>query len=81
MNSAPLLAPSFLVEKVCVESTGNASRGLTSPYASPPFVSLTNIVVKPYKGDIDHLISEVKDGVLITWTWDMPNIAPGSFLL
>lgn len=35
------------------------------------------MVIKPVKGNIEDLISEVKDGALVKWTWDMPNICTG----
>jgi len=50
------------------ESTGNASRNRfsgASPYASQPVIRPTNLELMPGKGNLDALVSEVKDGVLV----------------
>jgi len=49
------------------ESTGNAKRGwwATPAYANQPFISPSNLVLKPSKGDLHDLISELNDGVLV----------------
>ena len=49
------------------ESTGNANRrGWATPaYANQPSISPSNLMLKPSKGDLHDLISELKDGVLV----------------
>ncbi len=50
------------------ESTGNASRWKflgAPPYANPPTVRPSNLLLTPGRGSLDDLISEVKDGVLV----------------
>ena len=49
------------------ESTGNASRQgrATAAYANQPAIRPSNLVLMPSKGNLQDLISELKDGILI----------------
>jgi PmbA protein len=65
------------------ESTGNAFRVLSGHifpnYRGTPTIGVRNLIIKPGKGTIEDLISEVKNGILLRATWDRPNIATGEF--
>jgi len=65
------------------ESTGNAFRVLSGRmfpnYRGTPSIGVRNLIIKPGKGTVDDLISEVKNGILLRATWDRPNIATGDF--
>jgi PmbA protein len=49
------------------ESTGNASRlgRVTAAYANQPTIRPSNLILQPNKGNLQDLISELKDGVLV----------------
>jgi len=49
------------------ESTGNASRfgWVTAAYANQPTIRPSNLILQPNKGNLQDLISELKDGVLV----------------
>jgi PmbA protein len=65
------------------KSTGNAFR-VFSGYMFPNYrgslsIGVRNLTIKPGKGTVKDLISEVKNGILLRVTWDRPNIATGEF--
>ena len=57
-----------------VRSTGNASR---SSYRAIPTIGATNLVVSPGDSHLDEMISEMKKGVLCSFTFDRPNFVTG----
>ncbi|MFQ5758529.1 MAG: TldD/PmbA family protein [Candidatus Bathyarchaeia archaeon] len=65
------------------ESTGNALRvasgSIFPDYRGRPTIGVRNLIVKPGKGTIEDLISEVDNGILLRATWDRPNLATGEF--
>lgn len=65
----------YTAKKVDVRSTGNAS-GSTS---SPPSVSTTNFVVRPGRPSIDTLVSEMKNGVIVSRFSGNVNPVNGDF--
>ena len=71
-----LLHNSYTAGKEGIESTGNASR---RSYSSVPSIGISNFILKP--GDIskEDIISGVKDGIILDYTGDSPNIATGDF--
>jgi PmbA protein len=52
----------YTARKDGVMSTGNAS-GSTS---SPPLVSTTNFLIKPGRSNVDKLVSEIRQGIIIS---------------
>jgi len=56
------------------ENTGNASRG---SYKSLPSISPTNLVIKEGNGTIDDMIKDCKEGILLIYTGDSPNLVTG----
>jgi PmbA protein len=71
-----LLHNSYTAGKDNIESTGNASR---NSYSSVPTIGISNFILKP--GDLpkDELINEIKEGILLDYTGDSPNISTGDF--
>ncbi len=69
-----LLHNSYTANKDKVENTGNASR---PSYSGLPSISTTNMVIKPGKGSLEDLVSEIDKGVLVKNTWDRPNMTTG----
>lgn len=65
----------YTAKKAGTKSTGNAS-GSTS---SPPSVSTTNFVVRPGRSSFDSLISEMKQGVMISRFSGNVNPVNGDF--
>ncbi|AIF84624.1 putative Zn-dependent protease-like protein [Candidatus Nitrososphaera evergladensis SR1] len=65
----------YTAKKAGTRSTGNAS-GSTS---SPPSVATTNFAVKPGKSSLDGLISEIKQGVMISRFSGNVNPVNGDF--
>ncbi len=65
---------SYSAHKDGVESTGNASR---ASYASLPAISTSNFVVRPGKGQLEDLVSEIDKGILCRYTGDRPNMTTG----
>ncbi|MHA1276636.1 MAG: TldD/PmbA family protein [Candidatus Helarchaeota archaeon] len=57
-------------------STGNAARG---SYRSVPYITISNLEVVGQAGDMESFITEIKDGVLMYYTADRPNIVTGDF--
>jgi len=68
------LHDSYSSSKDGVESTGNASR---SSYRVTPKIASSNLIVTPGTVTLDDMISEVKEGVLCTDTFDRPNMVTG----
>lgn len=64
---ANIIYDNYAAKREQRESTGNASRlGRTSPpYANQPAIKPSNLVLLPGKGDLDELLSQVKNGVLV----------------
>ncbi|MDX1798871.1 MAG: TldD/PmbA family protein [Candidatus Lokiarchaeia archaeon] len=71
-----LLHNSYTAGKEGVKSTGNASRG---SYASMPSIGITNFIMKPGDLTFDEMISDIKNGILLNYTGDSPNISTGDF--
>jgi PmbA protein len=65
----------YTAKKDSVRSTGNAS-GSTS---SPPSVSTTNFVVRPGRSSLDTLVSEIKNGIIISRFSGNVNPVNGDF--
>ncbi len=65
---------SYSANKEGVESTGNASR---ASYTSLPAIATSNFVVRPGKGKLEDLVSEIDTGVLCRYTGDRPNMTTG----
>lgn len=57
-----------------IENTGNANR---SSYRVPPSIGASNLVISSGNLTLDEMISEVKKGVLCTFTFDRPNAVTG----
>lgn len=74
---------SYTAGKERKESTGNCVR--TPPgvgfwdYRERPAISVRNLVVKPGRGRTEDLIAEVREGIFLRITYDLPNIATGEF--
>ena len=77
------LYDSYTAGKEGKGSTGNALRvasgSIFPDYRGRPAIGVRNLIVKPGKGTIEDLISEVDNGILLRATWDRPNIATGEF--
>lgn len=65
----------YTARKACVRSTGNASGSTTSP----PSVSTTNFVVRPGRPSLDTLVSEMKNGMVISRFSGNVNPVNGDF--
>ncbi len=65
----------YTARKAGVKSTGNAS-GSTN---SPPSVSTTNFVVRPGRSSLDTLVSEMKNGLIISRFSGNVNPVNGDF--
>ena len=65
------------------ESTGNCLRSGNNigfgDYRVSPYISARNLVIAEGKGSEEDLISEVKEGILLCDTADMPNFSTGEF--
>jgi PmbA protein len=73
-------------------STGNAFRELPEPFASPPSISISNLVVQPGRKDLPELIEDVDKGILVSGavlgvgqandiTGDFNIVAPNAFII
>jgi len=70
-----LLHNSYTAGKEGIESTGNASRG---SYTSVPSIGHSNFIMTP--GDFTkEEILNVKEGIILDYTGDSPNISTGDF--
>ena len=67
---------SYTAGKANIESTGNAYR---DNFRKIPTINPTNLIINPGSGNLNDLISETKNGILIIWTGDRPNLATGEF--
>ncbi len=74
---------SYSAGKEARKSTGNCVRAPPGigfwDYRKGPYISTRNLVVKPGHGEVEDLISEVKEGVFLRATYDLPNFATGEF--
>jgi PmbA protein len=68
---------SYTAKKEGVRSTGNAFRGGGWDYRASPSIAHTNLILIPGKGDLQELLSEVNEGILVSYTGDRPNLATG----
>lgn len=71
-----LLHNCYTAGKEGVESTGNASR---NSYSSLPSIGITNFILVPGSVSKNELIEEIKEGILLDYTGDRPNISTGDF--
>ena len=71
-----LLHDSYTANKDDVPNTGNASR---PSYSGLPSISTSNFIIKPGKGTLDDLVSEIDRGVICRNTADSPNMTTGDF--
>jgi PmbA protein len=65
----------YTAKKDEVRSTGNASGSTTSP----PSVSTTNFVIRPGRSSLDTLVSEMKNGIIISRFSGNVNPVNGDF--
>jgi PmbA protein len=68
------LHDSYSYTKDGVDGTGNATR---SSYRATPSISASNLVVTPGTSSLEEMISEMKRGILCTFTFDRPNFVTG----
>lgn len=68
---------SYTARRAGVKNTGNAARGGGWDYRATPSIGYTNLILKPGKGNLDELASEVSEGILLLYTGDRPNLATG----
>jgi PmbA protein len=68
---------SYTAAKEGVRNTGNATRGSGWNYRATPEIGHTNLILNPGKGDLDRFVSELKEGLLVLYTGDRPNLATG----
>ncbi|MFX1586619.1 MAG: TldD/PmbA family protein [Promethearchaeota archaeon] len=71
-----LLHNSYTAGKEGVESSGNAAR---DSYSSLPAIGITNLILQSGKSSKDDIIRNVKEGILLDYTGDKPNISTGDF--
>ncbi len=70
-----LLHNSYTAGKEGVKSTGNASRG---SYSSIPSIGISNFIMNSGNYSLEE-IKNVKNGIILDYTGDSPNIATGDF--
>ncbi len=70
------LYDTYTAAKDDCSSTGNAVRG---SYRASPSIAISNLEIVGKSGNLDSFISETKEGVLMYYTADRPNIATGDF--
>ncbi len=68
---------SYTAKKEGVRNTGNAVRGGGWDYKASPSIGHTNLILMPGKGNLQELLSEVNEGILVSYTADRPNLATG----
>jgi PmbA protein len=71
-----LLHNSYTAGKEGVESTGNASR---SSYSSIPAIGITNFIMKSGEITSEEIIKDIREGIVLDYTGDSPNITTGDF--
>jgi PmbA protein len=71
-----LLHNSYTASKENIESTGNAAR---SSYSSLPSIGTSNFIMESGNREKDSIIHEVKEGILLDYTGDRPNVSNGDF--
>ena len=65
---AKFLFDNYAAKREKCESTGNASRQSfygAAAYANQPMIMPSNLMLMPGKGNLEELLSEIKDGVLV----------------
>nr|MDO8099466.1 TldD/PmbA family protein [Candidatus Njordarchaeota archaeon] len=68
---------SYTATKEGVRNTGNATRGGGWDYRAVPGIGHTNLILNPGKGDLNEFVSELKEGLLLLYTGDRPNLTTG----
>lgn len=71
-----LLHNSYTAGKEGVNSTGNASR---NSYSSTPSIGISNFILSPGEVAKNELIGDLKQGILLDYTGDRPNLSTGDF--
>ena len=71
-----LLHNYYTASKEGVKSTGNAAR---SSYGSLPKIGISNFILKSGNISKDSLFEGIKNGVLLNYTGDRPNLTTGDF--
>lgn len=71
-----LLHNSYTANKEGVDSTGNAFR---NSYYSLPSIGISNLIMKSGDMALTEMIRGVKNGILLNYSPDSPNIATGDF--
>jgi len=71
-----LLHNSYTAGKEGIESTGNATR---MSYSAIPSIGPTNFIMNPGNSSKEEMIKDVKEGIILDYTGDSPNIATGDF--
>ncbi len=71
-----LLHNSYTAGKEGIESSGNAAR---DSYSSLPAIGITNMILQSGNSSKDEIIQNVKEGILLDYTGDRPNISTGDF--
>jgi PmbA protein len=71
-----LLHNSFTANKDNVENTGNAQR---SSFYSTPYISPSNLIFNKGNYKKIELIEDIKEGIILDYTGDSPNLATGDF--
>jgi PmbA protein len=68
---------SYTARKDGVRNTGNATRGGGWDYRAVPGIGHTNLILNPGRGNLNEFVSELKEGLLVLYTGDRPNLATG----
>ncbi|MFW9999026.1 MAG: TldD/PmbA family protein [Candidatus Hermodarchaeota archaeon] len=71
-----LLHNSYTAGKEGCENTGNATR---SSYNSIPSIGITNFIMKPGDMPLEQMFKDIKEGIVLDYTGDSPNISTGDF--
>jgi PmbA protein len=71
-----LLHNSYTAGKEGVESTGNAAR---NSYISTPSIGVTNFSMRSGDIRLNEILGDIKQGILLNYTGDSPNISTGDF--
>lgn len=71
-----LLHNNYTALKEGVESSGNAAR---NSYSSLPNIGISNFILQPGNSSKKELIREIKEGILLDYTGDRPNVSTGDF--
>ena len=71
-----LLHNSYTANKEGVENTGNASR---SSYYTIPSIGITNLIMQKGTFTFQEMIQDIKEGIVLNYSPDSPNLATGDF--